>query len=438
MELLLSEDHRRSTLPWGAGIQLKRLDWQYRLRWPLVWLFFLALICGVFFLGLFGFNKSKLIGIFSPVPETPAKNYEVFGFAPYWTLGNMSNIDWNTLTTFAYFSLPVLSDGTIDKTSYEWTAFGSPRLNDLFEKAKSHHVRRVITLTQMDPGVIEEFLNNPNTWNKVAYDSIDVIKSRNLDGVNIDFEYMPSDDNLRSQFSAFVDRYSQILRSNLKNPYITVSVLASSVRFDKIYDIGHLSRVADGIFMMAYDFYYPGSDTIGPAAPLYGYNGGRGPFWYDVSTAVADFLTVADPKKIILGIPYYGWNYPAYGPSPQSQRVAYLSAQATTNDKIQNNQLLSTTPAGGWDNQAQVSWRGYYDADGWHVVYLEDSKSLLAKYDFAKNNKLGGVGIWALGYDGGDENFWSLLQSEFATSNLQALNREAKPADNLQSKLWLF
>ena len=34
-------------------------------------------------------------------------------------------------------------------------------------------------------------------------------------------------------------------------------------------------------------------------------------------------------------------------------------------------------------------------------------------YDFAIDNNLKGIGIWALGYDGDNTELWSLLYSKF-------------------------
>ncbi len=375
------------------------------------WVMVATLITGVFFLSQFAL-RNVLAPRFSPDVLATGDTQEVFGFAPYWSLSKMDNIDWHALTTFAYFSLTVNGDGTIDRNTGEWDSFESKKLDNLFDEAKKNHVRRVITLTQMEPGQIRALLGNEDSWKVIADESVDILKSRDLDGVNIDFEFMPNDENLRSQFTKFSEYYNRELKSQLNNPYITVSVLASSEKERKIYDIGPLSKIYDAIFMMAYDFYYPGSETIGPSAPLYGYNNGKGPYWYDVSTAVEDFLKVAEPNKIIMGVPYYGWNYPAYAPQPNTASI--YNASATTNDRARDNKLLETTPVGGWDNQAHVSWRGYWDGDGWRVVYIEDKKSLSDKYDFAKSKKLAGVGIWALGFDSGDDTLWKLLDEKFS------------------------
>ncbi|MBI4037713.1 hypothetical protein HY382_01545 [Candidatus Curtissbacteria bacterium] len=376
------------------------------------------LVCGIFFLGFVVVSRPSFIAKFlPPVAASAVPKQEVFGFAPYWTLSKMDNVDWDTLTTFAYFSLPVFADGSIDRTSYEWGVFESPKLANLFEKAKSHDVRRVVTLTQMEPYDIRLFLYDEEAWENTTAETIAILNNRELDGVNIDFEFMPSDDYLRSRFSKFIAYFSERVEAETKqNPYITVSVIASSAKDNKIYDLGFLAKHTDGIFMMAYDFYYPGSEKIGPSAPFYGYNNGKGPFWYDVSTAVDDFLKVAPADKIIMGVPYYGWNYPSVDPQPKADR-SWGSSFATTQEKVNSNQLLMTTPLGGWDDDAKVSWRGYWDETGWHVVYMEDKKSLSLKYDFAKEKNLAGVGIWALGFDEGEKSFWETLSEKFPGEN---------------------
>lgn len=377
----------------------------------------LAIVAGVFFLGLFAVNRPGFVTKFiTPAMAKAEGSKEVFGFAPYWTLNKLNNIDWNVLTTFAYFSLPINANGTIDKTSYEWTVFEGEKLGLLFNKAHDNTVRRVVTLSQMDGSLIREFLTNRESWQTLSNETVEIVGRKGLDGVNIDFEYIPSDNVLREQFSEFIKFYSAELENRLDNPYITVSVLASSERFNKIYDVGTLAKSADAIFIMGYDFYYPDSEQIGPAAPLYGYNDGRGPFWYDVSTAVDDFLAVAPSDKIILGVPYYGWNYPAYSPEPKTDRIIGASAKATTNERSISERLIATTPVGGWDSQAMVSWRGYWDEDGWRVAYLEDKKSLSMKYDFAKEKKLGGVGIWALGFDANNGELWDSLREKYGTN----------------------
>ena len=54
------------------------------------------------------------------------------------------------------------------------------------------------------------------------------------------------------------------------------------------------------------------------------------------------------------------------------------------------------------------------------MIFLDDVKSLDIKYDFAKENKLGGVGMWALGFDDGKGEMWQLLGSKFGKKKMVA------------------
>ncbi|GIT57317.1 MAG: hypothetical protein Ct9H300mP18_07460 [Candidatus Neomarinimicrobiota bacterium] len=49
----------------------------------------------------------------------------------------------------------------------------------------------------------------------------------------------------------------------------------------------------------------------------------------------------------------------------------------------------------------------------WFQTWYDDSLSLSKKYDFAISKKLGGVGIWALGYDEGYDELWNALMKKW-------------------------
>jgi spore germination protein YaaH len=51
----------------------------------------------------------------------------------------------------------------------------------------------------------------------------------------------------------------------------------------------------------------------------------------------------------------------------------------------------------------------------WHSAYFENENSLKIKIDEAKKTKVGGVGYWALGYEGKNSNLMMTL-GDFAKS----------------------
>ncbi len=394
---------------------------------------------------------SPMISPLRPITENKS-SHEVFGFAPHWTIDKLDNVNYDVLTTIAYFGVPVGSDGNIDTNDNGYTVFQSDKATSVFKKAHAHGTRVVLTLTQMDNNSILSLMDNPDAQQKTIDQAVDTVKKRGIDGINVDFEYMGDPgDQYRNQFSAFVAKLTDRMHQEIPSSHVTVSVYASAVRDPKIYDIHALSQSTDGIFMMAYDYAVSGSENAMPTAPLYGYKSGT--YWYDVSTAVDDFLTQMPADKLILGVPWYGYNYAVSKPAikaptnrgyyvynrvktKKGTRLAksfvkipsltqtYAIAADIDNPDESDAQNVTT----GWDNEGQVGYTAYYSptAGSWRMIFIEDTRSLGIKYDFAKDKHLAGVGMWALGFDEGTGEMWDLLSQKFGDKevNSQITDRE--------------
>ena len=68
-----------------------------------------------------------------------------------------------------------------------------------------------------------------------------------------------------------------------------------------------------------------------------------------------------------------------------------------------------------WDDLAKGNWCVYQDSETgkFHQIWLEDNKSLEIKFDFAKDNDLGGIAIWTLGYDKDYPDLWNMIKDKF-------------------------
>ncbi len=379
--------------------------------------------------------NTNLLSLIAPIPQVlqlRSRNatHEVFGFAPYWKFDSLQNIDFSVLTTFAYFGIPVNSDGTLDTTDQGYNTFHSDQATQIFSKAHSSGTRVVLTLTQMDNSTIESFLDNSDAQKTLIDQSISEVKDKRIDGINVDFEYQGDPgQTYRDEFSSFIGNLKNKLHQEVPGSKLTVSVYAASMKDPKIYDISTLSKNSDGIFMMAYDFAVSGSENAIPTSPLYGYKDGT--YWYDVSTAVNDFLKVMPADKLILGLPWYGYNYPVYTPQVKATTLPYWNGQAQTYSvakKINANSDGVTSYQTGWDNEGKVGYKAYYDQNNgtWRMIFLDDQKSLSIKYDFAKSKNLGGVGIWALGFDSGTNDMWTVLKSKFGENLAKGNSYEAR------------
>lgn len=356
---------------------------------------------------------------------------EVFGFAPYWTFDKLDNVNFDVLTTLAYFSIPVDDYGNLDTNDQGYYTFKSDKATETFKKAHDNGTRVVLTLTQMENWPILALLDNPDAWENAINQSVNLVKERGIDGVNVDFEYQGDPgDYYREKFSQFVLNLTQKMHQEVGGSKVTVSVYAASVKDPKLYDIASLSKNSDGIFMMAYDFALPNSDNAMPTAPLYGYK--EGLYWYDVSTAVDDFLSYMPASKLILGVPWYAYNYVVYEPSVKAETVGRSVTQtySAIQDNINPNMSDIVNYKSGWDNVGKVSWKAYLRASSgaWRMVFLDDVRSLTEKFDFVKSKNLLGVGMWALGFDDGKSEFWALLENKFGT---KLANKKIDNNDNI-------
>lgn len=360
------------------------------------------------------------------IPLHPLKegknSKEVFGFAPYWTFNKLHKVDFSTLTTLAYFSITVNGNGELDRSDIGYQTFKSRKASELFQRAHQSGTRVVLTLTQMDNYPILAILDDPEAQERTISQAVEEVEKRGIDGINVDFEYDGDPGpEYRQRLSQFVENLTVRMHQSNPDSKVTVSVYAASVKDPKIYDIGRLAEGSDGIFMMAYDFARAGSDQAMPTAPLYGHKEGR--YWYDVSTAVDDFLTQMPADKLILGVPWYGYNYVVYEPGVKAEtRPAYswrgqpaTQTYSLAQDNIRPDREDVLDYKEGWDELGQVGWKAYYTAlgDTWRMIFLEDTRSLGIKYDYAKSKNLAGIGIWALGFEEDKGELWSVIREKF-------------------------
>lgn len=378
----------------------------------------------------------------TPSSAQAEKKYEVFGFAPYWTINKLNTVSFETLTTLAYFDIPVDGEGNFVEDSPGYQTFITQKATNLFKKAHKNGTRVVVTFTQMNNPDIEDLMTNEKAQDEFIKKAVSLVKKRGLDGANIDFEYVgnPGSD-LRNKFTLFTYKFTKKMHQEIPDSKVTVSVYASSVRHPKIYDVGKLSKFSDGIFMMAYDFATKTSDTAMPTSPLYGFKNGK--YWYDISTAVDDFLSVMDRDKLILGLPWYGYDYPVEEPKVKADTYQgyyyyywwwgrrYLGWAPGPGSQVQtyaNSQNKVKAEKTGWDEDGKIGWKAYFENGVWRMFFMEDVKSLEIKYDFAKQKNLAGVGVWALGFEDGKKELWDLLTRTFGTKRTEAslLNKKIK------------
>jgi len=344
--------------------------------------------------------KSKNVQL--TVTTKPKK--EVLGFFPYWMLSNQDQIDLAPLTSISLFGLEMDGRGNVitgnadDDVSGGWAMWKDPKLDDLLKRAKEQDVKVYLTLKCFDSSNIDKLSTSDDAQKALIANALYFVNSKALDGINIDFEYVGNPtDEVRSGFTRLITNLNNELKRQVPGTALTIDTYLVSGSEKGIFDIPMIAKNSDAFVIMGYDMHTP----LGGPGPVSAMGGTTNIIGY-----VQNYLEQVDASKLILAVPYYGYDWPESVASPSADMVKILP-YAEIMDQSQNLQLT-------WDETSETPSFTYNDTAGQaRVVHFDNVRSLGIKYDFINQKNLRGVGIWALGYDGENQDLEKLLIDKF-------------------------
>ena len=329
---------------------------------------------------------------------------EVLGFFPYWMLPKEDQVNLATLTSVSLFGLEVDGKGNIitgsadEDVSGGWAMWKDPKLDDFIKRAKAQNINVYLTIKCFDSGNIESIAQSDDAQKNLIANAMYLVNSKDLDGINIDFEYLgvPTD-AVRSGFTRFITNLNAELKRQIPNAVLTVDTYLVSGSEKDLFDIPVVAQNSDAFVIMGYDMHTP----LGGPGPVSAMGGDTNIVGY-----VQNYLEQVDASKLILAVPYYGYDWPENVASPSADMVKILP-YAEIADQSQNLQLK-------WDDTSETPSFTYTDDTGQaRIVHFDNVRSLGIKYDFINRKNLKGVGIWALGYDGENQDLEKLLIDKF-------------------------
>ncbi len=315
----------------------------------------------------------------------PLRPHEVFGFAPYWTLPSSGGFDLVGISTLAYFSLDVNPNGTLDQSGPGWNGYESQALTDLVTRAHAAGDRVVLTVTDFDQGSLNALTSSPTAATTLANALVAAVAAKNLDGVNLDLEGEGDAD--QAGLTRLVATVAGALRAADPHSQVTMDTYASSASGpDGFYDVPALAPLVDAFFVMEYSPNLAASSSA--LSPL---TSGL----FSVQTTVDEYAAAVPPSKVILGLPYFGIDWP----TNNGTLTATATGPATD---VSLGDVLSSGHPLYWDPVTDSGWTSYQVGQQWHETFFEDPVSLYDAAQLAQSGNLAGVGIWALGMDGND------------------------------------
>lgn len=285
-------------------------------------------------------------------------------------------------------TLPFLTQ--ISVFSYGFTTEGDlvyPAVEDtrILEGATNFGVAPILTLTPFDENgnfnnnYISILVNNSEVSDRLLNQLLTLMGEKGYEGIDIDFEYILSED--RVAFADFVTKTRVLMNENGYTVSVALAPKTSSDQPGLLYagkDYKLLGEAANSVLLMTYEWGY----TYGPpmaVAPL-----------PNVRRVVEYAVTEIPVKKIDLGIPNYGYDWPL----PYERGV---TAARTIGNREAVEIAISYGAEIQYDETSEAPFFRYVDENGAeHEVWFEDVRSMLAKFNLIKEFQLRGCGYWQL------------------------------------------
>ncbi|HEY6422115.1 MAG TPA: glycosyl hydrolase family 18 protein [Pseudonocardiaceae bacterium] len=231
---------------------------------------------------------------------------------------------------------------------------------------------------------VAHMLHDPGAMDRHVTEIVALVKREGYAGIDIDYEDLRATD--REAFSTFATRLGEALHAEQRTLSIAVFAKTSDAGEDQrnvAQDYAAISRAADEVRLMAYDYHWAASPP-GPVAPI---------TWV---RQVLDYAKTQIPAdKIVLGVPVSGYDWV----NGRGEPVTWLQCFGRT--KAFNATLQ-------YDRLSQSPSFRYTDAQGQaHEVWFENAESTTAKLEAAKTARIRGVYLWMIG--GEDDRTWGQL-----------------------------
>ncbi|HEY4798462.1 MAG TPA: glycoside hydrolase family 18 protein, partial [Bacteroidia bacterium] len=219
-------------------------------------------------------------------------NKRVFGWNPYWAGSAYNNYQWNLLSDLCHFSYEVIAASGQATSTHSWATDAA------VTAAKNNGVKIHLCATLFSSHAT--FLTSSTAMNTFITNIISLLNQRGANGVNIDFEGVPSAQS--ANFTAFmINLCNQVHAANAS---YEVSIALPAVDWSAVYNVNAMKNYVDLFIIMGYDYYYGGSTTAGPSDPLYNYETS---YNYTLTKSITYYLNKSVPNnKLLLGLPYYG------------------------------------------------------------------------------------------------------------------------------------
>uniref|UniRef100_A0A8D0LB12 Di-N-acetylchitobiase n=1 Tax=Sphenodon punctatus TaxID=8508 RepID=A0A8D0LB12_SPHPU len=240
---------------------------------------------------------------------------------------------------------------------------------------------------------------------------VDLAKKQFMDGINIDIEQEVNKTSPEYYaLTALVEETTEAFHRAIPGSQVTFDVAWSPACIDKrCYNYSGIANASDFLFVMSYDEQSQvWTECIARANAPYN----------QTLAGYDDYIHMGiDPKKLVMGVPWYGYNYACLDLS----KVSDAAGRQVPYRRIMK-QINSSISGRLWDEGQKAPYYEYKDSLGYfHQVWYDDPQSISLKAAYGKERGLRGIGMWngnCLDYSRGSEAeqqseaMWQALKPE--------------------------
>lgn len=213
---------------------------------------------------------------------------------------------------------------------------------------------------------------------------LNIVKTNNLDGINLDFEAMKSED--RDLYTQFVRELAPLM----KKQGATLSV---DMYFVNYIDRSRVGKAADFVMLMGYDHRGAWSSEAGSIAEV---------SWVEsnINSLIND--SKIPSEKIILGIPFYTrlWTIKDNDAKPTTTVYDMYDCQ----DFIKENNIEVI-----WDESAGQNYAECKKGSITYKLWIEDESSVKKRVETVNKYNLAGITGWRKGLE--TSNVWEVIKN---------------------------
>ncbi len=367
-------------------------------------IFSLGLMAGFLAIANYAQNNSihkavvdTFVGNWETIEEKKVEDQQVVAWIPYWDQERAFQSFTTNIDSFDYVSLFWYY---LDKNGDIVKYIPAREDKSIIAIAHSNGVKVLALIANLpdagggdwDAVRVNRVISSPQARAKHIEDILEIVRRHNFDGINIDYESLEA--SHKNDFTSFIKELSEALHKENKIVALalhpkTAEGRANESNGSQAQDWKELGNYADQLHIMTYE-QYNASTKPGPSAES---------TWNKRVIAYAKKLIPIE--KIYFGVGLYGYEWP----KDSEREVRGLTSMQI--DHI----IASSSPRIMRDPASQEAHFVYENDEGQEFeVWYNDVESVAYKLHFAKEEGVGGVGLWRLG--GEDPRVWELMMRQ--------------------------